>query len=104
MDPRDARDRRRRGWWRDTTVADDVRAVVEKRPDDVAIVSHRVDSASRAVTFEEVYRSAGKIAASLVDLGVEPGDVVSMQLPNWWEFTAVHLACVMVGAVTNPVL
>jgi cyclohexanecarboxylate-CoA ligase len=25
-----------------------------------------------------------------------------LQLPNWWQFTALHLACVRVGAVTHP--
>ena len=35
---------------------------------------------------------------------MEPGDVVSFQLPNWWRFTALHLACARVGAVTNAIL
>ncbi|MEQ9225551.1 MAG: cyclohexanecarboxylate-CoA ligase, partial [Parvibaculum sp.] len=29
---------------------------------------------------------------------------VSCQLPNWWQFTALHLACVRIGAVTNPLM
>lgn len=27
-----------------------------------------------------------------------------MQLPNWWEFVAVHLACLRIGAITNPLM
>ncbi|MGT2489644.1 AMP-binding protein [Cupriavidus basilensis] len=37
-------------------------------------------------------------------LGVGRDDVVSCQLPNWWEFTALHLACSRLGAVLNPLM
>ena len=33
-----------------------------------------------------------------------PGDVVSFQLPNWWEFVALYLATVRLGAVANPLM
>jgi cyclohexanecarboxylate-CoA ligase len=29
---------------------------------------------------------------------------VSMQLPNWWQFPALHLAALCLGAITNPVM
>ncbi len=35
---------------------------------------------------------------------MQRGDVVSIQLPNWWHFAAVHAACVRIGAVTNPLM
>src|SRR5690606_19744438 len=35
---------------------------------------------------------------------VRPGDVVSHQLPNWIEFLVVHLACVRIGAISNPLI
>ena len=31
-------------------------------------------------------------------------DVVSMQLPNWWQFTLTYLACSRIGAVLNPLM
>jgi cyclohexanecarboxylate-CoA ligase len=31
-------------------------------------------------------------------------DVVAMQLPNGWEFTALYLACSRIGAVLNPLM
>ena len=37
-------------------------------------------------------------------LGVGRGDVVSWQLPNWWQVVALHLACVRIGAVSNIVM
>ncbi|HET9770233.1 MAG TPA: AMP-binding protein, partial [Acidimicrobiia bacterium] len=40
----------------------------------------------------------------LVELNVAPGEVVSFQLPNWWQVAALHLACVRIGAVANPII
>ena len=36
--------------------------------------------------------------------GVQPGQVVSVQLPNDWVFAALILACARVGAVVNPLV
>jgi cyclohexanecarboxylate-CoA ligase len=30
--------------------------------------------------------------------------VVALQLPNWWQFNAMHLACLRIGAITNPLM
>ena len=30
--------------------------------------------------------------------------MVSFQLPNWWEFPVLHLACLKLGAVSNPLM
>ena len=38
------------------------------------------------------------LALPLMAWGVGRGDVVSFQLPNWWEFTVLHLACLKLGA------
>ena len=27
-----------------------------------------------------------------------------MQLPNWWQFAALHLAALRIGAITNPLM
>ena len=29
---------------------------------------------------------------------------MSVQLPNWWQFVALHLACLRIGACTNPLM
>ena len=46
----------------------------------------------------------GRVASGLRALGVERGDVVAVQLPNWWEFAAVHLACGRIGAAFCPLM
>lgn len=35
---------------------------------------------------------------------IERGDVISVQLPNWWQFNALVLACARVGAAINPIM
>ena len=40
----------------------------------------------------------------LARLGVGRNDVVSMQLPNWWQFSLMYLACSRIGAVLNPLM
>jgi cyclohexanecarboxylate-CoA ligase len=47
---------------------------------------------------------ADRIAIGLSRLGVGRNDVVSMQLPNWWQFTLTYLACSRIGAVLNPLM
>jgi acyl-CoA synthetase (AMP-forming)/AMP-acid ligase II len=37
-------------------------------------------------------------------MGVGQNDVVACQLPNWWRFTALYLACSRIGAVMNPLM
>jgi cyclohexanecarboxylate-CoA ligase len=76
-----------------------------RQPDKVAIVSHRTaDGRSDVVSYGRLAGLAERFAAGLVDLGVAPGEVVSFQLPNWWEVAALHLACVRIGAVANPII
>ena len=47
---------------------------------------------------------ADRIAVGLTRLGVGRNDVVAMQLPNWWQFTLLYLACSRIGAVLNPLM
>ena len=45
-----------------------------------------------------------RAAGALRGLGVGRGDVVAVQLPNWWEFVVTALACGRIGAVVNPLM
>jgi len=47
---------------------------------------------------------AEALAASLQELGVRSGDVVSFQLPNWQEAAIINIACAFVGAVVTPIV
>ncbi|MBN8909026.1 MAG: AMP-binding protein, partial [Rhodospirillales bacterium] len=54
--------------------------------------------------YRELAMLVDRLALGLAGLGVRRDDVVSFQLPNWWQFTALHLACLRIGAVTNAVM
>jgi cyclohexanecarboxylate-CoA ligase len=74
-------------------------------PEKLAIVSHLVEtSTTKRVSFAELGDAVDRIAFHLYRLGVRCGDVVSFQLNNRWEFIALSLACVRLGALQNPLM
>jgi len=96
---------RRRGVWRGRVLTDYLDEQVATRPDDTALIAFREDERSTTrLTYRELASRAARVARVLHRLGVRRGDVVSFQLPNWWEFFAVHLACVRLGAASNPLM
>ncbi len=55
------------------------------------------------LTLADIARHAGSLQTRLRAAGVEPGDVVTLQLPNWWEAIAAMHAVWGLGAIVNPV-
>ena len=55
------------------------------------------------MTYAQVSREAGALAAALADLGIEAGDKVALNLPNWPEWITSALAAARLGAVIVPV-
>jgi cyclohexanecarboxylate-CoA ligase len=91
--------------WNERLLVDYLDEVASKYPERTAIVDFEYGSGRPIeLTFRDLRRRVDQIAWSLVGLGVKRGDVVSVQLPNWWHFVAVHLACLRVGATTNPLM
>ncbi|HYM30023.1 MAG TPA: cyclohexanecarboxylate-CoA ligase [Candidatus Cybelea sp.] len=96
---------RRQGHWRDRVLTEYLDEAIARNPDKIALVDHNSVTGERTeLTFAELGRRVEQIALGLVALGVQKADVVSYQLPNWWQFTALHLACLRIGAVTNPLM
>jgi cyclohexanecarboxylate-CoA ligase len=94
-----------RGFWRDRTINDELDACVAACPDKLALVALRVEAGdTRRFTYRELATMADRIAVGLHRLGVRRNDVVAMQLPNGWPFTALYLACSRIGAVANPLM
>ena len=93
------------GLWHDRTINDDLDACLAACPDKPALTAVRVDSGeTQRFTYRELARMADRIAVGLARLGVERNDVVACQLPNWWQFTLIYLACSRIGAVMNPLM
>ena len=93
------------GYWSERTITDYLDDAIAAVPDKLAISAHRVASGEHAtLTYAELGRTVDRVALGLVDLDIAPGDVVSFQLPNWWQFTVLHLACARIGAITNALM
>jgi cyclohexanecarboxylate-CoA ligase len=93
------------GAWNDKVITDYLDEAVAAAGDKAAIITYRMADGSRSeLSYRELNEKVTRMAAGLAGLGVEKGDVVSCQLPNWWQMTALHLACVRIGAVLNPLM
>jgi cyclohexanecarboxylate-CoA ligase len=94
-----------KGWWFDRTINHELDACVAAYPDKIALTAVRSESGElRRFTYRELGALADRIAVGLARLGVGRNDVVAMQLPNWWQFSLLYLACSRIGAVLNPMM
>lgn len=87
-----------KGLWKNKTIIDYFKNRVEQFPDKVVIIDH-----DKRITYEQLWTRVNALAVGLKNLGIEEGDIVSYQLPNWLESAEVHLAVTLLGAINNPV-
>ena len=93
------------GLWPKKLLLDHMERWAAEQPDAVAITGiNSMRGRTESISFGQLHRMARRIAIGLADLGVQKGEVISFQMPNWWEFAALHLACLHIGAITNPVM
>ena len=104
VSPQEIERYRHLGWWRDRTFLDDFLDAVARHPDKTAVVSYRHGMPGPTeFTFGELGRLVDRIAGGLIALGVQRGDVITLHLPNSWEFPAMAFGAMRAGAVPNPV-
>ncbi|WP_353510556.1 AMP-binding protein [Intrasporangium sp.] len=87
------------GHWVDRTITDYLDEWAERTPDKVAFIDSR-----REVTYRQLRAEVDRCALGLLELGIQPGDVVSFQLPNWIDWVVLHYACTRIGVVSNPLI
>jgi acetyl-CoA synthetase len=73
------------------------------RSDDEAAVGLWEDGERTSLTWSELSRDVAKLAETLVELGVEPGDRVAIFMPMSPEVAVASHACAHVGAVQVPI-
>jgi acyl-CoA synthetase (AMP-forming)/AMP-acid ligase II len=57
-----------------------------------------------SIRLDEMHRRALGLAGGLADLGVGPGDVVAVWVPNWLEGALTYQAALMLGATVVPII
>jgi cyclohexanecarboxylate-CoA ligase len=87
------------GHWRDAMLDTALVQAAHTRPDAIAVVDGGL-----AMTYAKTLSAVRRVAQALRGLGVSRGDVVSWQLPNWYEAYVTHFAVVSLGAVSNPIV
>lgn len=104
VSPEDQERYQSKGWWRDVTALDEFLEAVDRHPHKAAVVAYSLgDPVPRTVTYGQLGAMVDRIACSLIAMGVEKGDAVTIQLPNVWQFPAVVFGVMRAGALPNPV-
>jgi len=86
------------GHWAGETLVDAARRCATEEPDHLFQIE-----GEKLMTRAEVWDQAMRVARFLLERGLEPGDVISFQLPNWMETAVIALAARMTGLVINPI-
>ena len=94
FDPKRAQAYVESGVWRDDTLRSWLQRNAQRKPNAQAVIF-----AGGVVTYSELEQRVAKIAAGLHGIGVRPGDVVAVQLPNTLEYIESFLAISFLGAV-----
>lgn len=90
------------GWHTGRTLINALEAGERHHPDASLIFASK--SRPAAVTVADVACRGRRLAAALSARGVEPGDVMVMQLPNWAEWAIGWYAAAHAGLVVAPVV
>ncbi len=87
------------GWWTSDTIADVWLKQAAENSDKIFVT----DDQGQSYTYAEIEKLSNNVANWLIDSGINPGDVVTFQLPTWAEFCPVFLGIAKAGAVMHPV-
>ncbi|HBH5276677.1 TPA: medium-chain fatty-acid--CoA ligase [Escherichia coli] len=91
---------RQQGLWGDASLADYWQQTARAMPDKIAVV----DNHGASYTYSALDHAASCLANWMLAKGIESGDRIAFQLPDWCEFTVIYLACLKIGAVSVPLL
>jgi len=84
-------------WWLGMTLGD----LLDKTADMFPMKEAVIDDRAR-LTYAELRKRVDRIGSGLINLGLEKGDCVLLQLPNWSEYVCSYFALQRIGCI--PVL
>ena len=87
-----------KGYWTSQTLND----VWSDRASRYGDREYVCDDDNVRLTYKEIDDKASRLAAWLLERGLQSGDVISFQIPIWSEFCYVYVAALKVGAVMHP--
>jgi acyl-CoA synthetase (AMP-forming)/AMP-acid ligase II len=87
------------GYWRDDSLSACVDRLAAGQPDRILVTDGYT-----ALTTTQLRDQAYRLGAALRRLGVQAGDRVQVQLPNWNEFIVTYVALARIGAVLVPTM
>jgi acyl-CoA synthetase (AMP-forming)/AMP-acid ligase II len=87
------------GFWQPTSFYGLVRSQADKTPDAPFLVD-----AARTLSYREFADKVVRLAAGLKRAGLQPGERIAVQLPNWTEFPLLAVAASRIGAIIVPIM
>ncbi|WP_322109164.1 class I adenylate-forming enzyme family protein [Steroidobacter denitrificans] len=85
------------GLWLDCTLHQGLDETAAAQPDKTALIT-----VERTYTFAQFKAESDALAAGLLGIGIRPGDIVAVMLPNWVEFCFLQIALSRIGAIIQP--
>src|SRR4030042_4338611 len=82
------------GWWLGITLGDMLDKASDLYPNKEALVDDR-----GRLTYSQLREKTNRLAIGLIKLGINKGDPVLLQLPNWGEFVYSFFALHKIGAI-----
>lgn len=98
VDPAERRALEAKGIWGDDTLSGWIADNVTRSGNASAVVTN-----DHTATYRNLANDIERFARGLYDLGVRTGDVVSVQLPNSYEFIVAYFAIARLGGVLSTV-
>lgn len=90
------------GVWRDLGPIGDLRRWRDETPQAVAISAFGASDTPVRINYGAYAALVERFSGALYELGVRPGQVVAIQLPNWWQALVLFQAVARLGAVLAP--
>jgi cyclohexanecarboxylate-CoA ligase len=89
---------RQQGFWSDKTLGQHFDEIVKQYSNKKAIIYK-----DQKITYSQLKEQVNRIAAGLIEAGLQKGDILSVQLPNWPEVIYFFYAAIKTGIVFNSI-